>query len=232
MARTKFAAFQYDSRFQDLASGKGVGNDEIRAELEYRDQALENYISSLVKQLSLEHGQGGRPIYADLAERDADPRTKLDGQTCYVIDTDIEYVWTGTVWRAHLYPVLYDIAPTITLLQQSSNLSYTVVGSMYRFSAGWLDVVINLAITSAGSSGTGISLRTNLTVVESTIQNTDIGTFRYFDSGTSNYVGVCLMDNAGTITFVQDGAGAILGAAFAAASGDSLQVRLRYPVDL
>lgn len=180
------------------------------------------------------HGNHGsiRPIFGTYSDAEAWTGLRRTGTICYIETTDSEYIWTGTAWRLHRYPVLGDASVTVTLLQQVSNLTNTVVGSFYRFDAGWVDVILNLSISSAGTLGTAISLRTSAPIAESAAQNTDIGTFRYFDSGTANYAGICMMDSAGSVIFVQDNSGGAMGGTFAAASGDSLQVRLRYPVDV
>jgi hypothetical protein len=150
----------------------------------------------------------------------------VEGMVSYLTDTDALYVYDGTSW-VQMGPIngWTTWSPTIT---QSNTPTKTTNDARYMRFGRLIIAYMDVAFTSSGTASNNIVC--TLPVTARTMGGTPaIGTFRYFDSGSTNHAGTAVYASTTTCVFVYDAFGSSMGNTdFAIANGDSLSVQFTY----
>lgn len=114
--------------------------------------------------------------------------------------------------------------PTLT---QSATITKTVTYAKYQRVGRLIVANMSLAITGAGTSGNAILV--GLPVAAAVLDGV-VGSFRYFDAGSTAYTGTVIGVSTTTVNCWVSGNGNPMGVnpTFAAASGDNIQVSITY----
>lgn len=148
------------------------------------------------------------------------PSSPHEGMVIYETNTDRVLIYDGSNWIDVLQ--ITDgftlASPTLT---QGVTLTLTVNYSRY-FKVGKLFIwSFKLSINSAGTASNAFELTLPVTLHNA---NASRGSFRYFDSGSTNYAGTIVANTTNTVRFVRDADGNAFGVATpTAASGDNIE---------
>ena len=112
-------------------------------------------------------------------------------------------------------------------LVQSGAVTKTVTYAKYMRVGRVIFATINLAITGAGTTANAITVGLPVTAASS---SGVVGSFRYFDTGSTIYAGTVLSSSTTAVQCFVSGNGNPMGVnpTFAAASGDSIQLQVTY----
>lgn len=146
------------------------------------------------------------------------PGSPTEGDQIYETDTDRIYVYTGAAWLIVQEPLQTWNATAYT--QNGSKTCVTSYG-WYQRSYGMFTAQARITSFQTGSAGNAISLPTPVTLAN---QYAIGGSFQYFDSGTSLYVGAVVPSTTTAMGFSTDGANNSFGItpSFAPDAADTL----------
>lgn len=159
----------------------------------------------------------------------ARPATPYFGQIGYDTDTDTVTARSATgAWQPVVDLGVWDSwTPVIT---QGVTPTQTVVLARYTRMGRTIHAHGHLTFTGAGTAATDIVITALPATSVTAVGGTAAGSFRYFDTGNTNFAGTVLLDSAATTArMVRTGDGNNLGnGSHAIASGDRLQFSLTY----
>lgn len=159
--------------------------------------------------------------FATTGARDSAITSPVDGMLCTITGTDTLMEYNGSAWVIVSEP-LQTWTPSLT---QGVGVSVTTVVGWYRRENGEWTGKVTLAITSAGTLGSGLIISLPFTLPSAEHVG---GSFIYFDSGVGYYVGTVFPLSTTTFSLVVDGAAAVVGGTpnFACANLDFLRINV------
>lgn len=150
------------------------------------------------------------------------PGSPTEGDMIYETNTDSLLVYSGTAWA-----ILWEPAQTwnVTAYTQNGSKSCVTTYGWYQRTYGTFVAQARITTFAAGSAGNAISFATPFTLDNAVSVG---GSFSWFDSGTTMYVGSILPSSTTVFTFATNGVDNSFGItpSFAPASADVLNITL------
>lgn len=150
----------------------------------------------------------------------------FNGQEIYDVDFDAPFSYLDSAWvQESTLGGWTTWTPTVT---QSNTPTQSVTEARYSRYGRLIIAQAQLTFTGAGTGSNPIAMTYPVTPRTTSAAHV-VGTFTYFDSGSTNRVGNAYYNSNTTIYFKYDGFGNAMGNTdFAIANGDALQVALMY----
>lgn len=169
-------------------------------------------------------GTGGRTM--TIATSTTRPSTPFEGQIIYETDTDLIQVWNGSAWR-EVYRDGQAVNWTPSIFQ-GANVAFTNNYARYTKTGRWVEGAMHATITGAGGAGNTFDVSIPFTAAAPL--GTAVGSFLYFDAGSTIYVGTAYLATTTSVRFYTHNNGAPLGQtpSFGAANTDVFSMQFSF----
>jgi len=165
------------------------------------------------------------PLVGTSSEQPSGNGLPYEGQLYVDSTNDQVQVYDGTNWKSFNYGAWLSWSPTF---KQSNTPAQTVTDARYMRLGR--TVIASAFVTFSGDGTASNAITCTYPVTPRTPTNAPVvGTFTYFDSGSTNHQGSIIYSTASTVKFIYDGFGNDMGSGdFAITSGDSMRVFFTY----
>lgn len=154
-----------------------------------------------------------------------------EGLMCYLIDTNVVQVYTGSAWSTvgPVHGALTSWTPTVT---QSGSVTVTVTAAYYQRVGRWVQGGFELSVTGSGSASNAVVLSVPVTAAGAA--RTPVGGGQIYDtSAATNIVGILCLGSTTTFDIrhpsnVADNRLGVVSFTAGLASGDLLYGNFAY----